>query len=361
MATLEQINSGEFRFYRYDPEDGTPPSDLLSVTTVRNLCGEGFQLVNWKIANVIDAVLGTMKRTVIGPRGGVSEKRQVWEYPSEFARMYTESKGEQTLIDKAKAWLRERADEPRNIAAMRGSITHEAIERNVAWDRIERPYVEAAFSGLSVKDRKRHKKAITDEDVNFIRNAVRHYWAMRRDMPMTIIAREIRVMNLTAGYAGTFDALVWVHGTFGEDGEFIPLSEENRAHIRTLKPHQITLAHIATLGGTLVLLDWKTSNSLQTDQVVQAHAYLAAEFAFIDGRKDQRITDLVTAALYGGLVHIRPNGWGLHVFPYKDEVVRAFLGSVAFARLLAKYPEPHPIFSHTFKGESEETDEEVTA
>ena len=69
----------------------------------------------------------------------------------------------------------------------------------------------------------------------------------------------------------------------------------------------------------------------------------------------------MTAALYGGLVHIRPNGWGLHCFPYKDEVVRAFLGSVAFARLLAKYPEPHAIFTHTFKGESEETDEEVTS
>ena len=88
--SLEQNNGGTFRFYRYDPEDGSEPVDLLSVTSVRTLCGESYNLVNWKLANLADAALGTMKRTVIGPRGGVSEKRQVWEYPSEFARKYAE-------------------------------------------------------------------------------------------------------------------------------------------------------------------------------------------------------------------------------------------------------------------------------
>lgn len=359
MATLEQINSSEFRFYRYDPEDGSPPSDLLSVTTVRHLCGEGFQLVAWKLANIADAALGTMKRTVIGPRGGVKEVRQVFEFPSEFAVKYAASEGKQDQIDLLRKWLRESAEEPRNVAAARGTMVHEAIEKNVAWDRIERPYVESAFASLSNKDRKRIKRAVSDEDVSFVRNSVRHYWDMRATMPMTIIAREIRVMNLTAGYAGTFDALVWLLGTFGPDGEFVPMDTDGVFEARKVRSSQVTLQTIKQFGGTLVLLDWKTSKSIQTDQVEQAHAYLAAEFAFIDGKRDTRITDLLNAAMYGGLAHIRPNGWGLHCFPYSDEMVRGFLGSVAFARVLAKYPEPEAIFTHTFRGESQESDEEV--
>ena len=125
MTFDQMLNGDGFRFYRYDPGDGSDPIDLLSVTSIRNLCGEGWQLVNWKMANLADAALGTMKRTKIGPRGGVKEVRQVFEFPSEFARMYAESNGEQEKIDGLRTWLRDRADEPRNIAAVRGTLTHE--------------------------------------------------------------------------------------------------------------------------------------------------------------------------------------------------------------------------------------------
>lgn len=351
---LEQINGGDFRFYRWEDE-GAEPVDLLSVTSIRNLCGESYQLVNWQLANLADAALGTMQRTIIGPRGGVSEKRQVFEYPSEFALRYDATEGKQDAIDALRKWLREQADQPRNIAAMRGTITHEAIEKNVKWDRIERPWVEAAFAGLSDKDRKRVKREVNDEDVNFIRNGLRHYWAMRAELPFIILAREVRVVNLTAGYAGTFDALVWLLGGF-EGGSFIPLPDNVRAAIKPA--HEYTVEEIGSIGGTIVMLDWKTSKGVHTDQVVQAHAYMVAEFAVVNGKRDERITGLLEAASYGGLAHIRPSGWGIHLFPWSEEVTAAFLGSVVFARLLAKYPKPDAIFAHSFAGESNETEED---
>jgi hypothetical protein len=357
--SLEQINGGEFRFYRYDAGDGSEPVDLLSVTSIRQLCGEGYQLVAWKLANLADAALGTMKRTVIGPRGGVKEVRQVAEFPSEFAQKYADSNGEQAKIDQLRKWLREQSDEPRNIAAVRGTIVHEAIEKNVAWDRIETPYIEAAFANLSGRDRAKVKREVSDEDVSFIRNAVRHYWAMRDEVPMRILAREVRVVNLTAGYGGTFDALVWLLGTFDGDGNFVPLPADKMAEATAMDPSKVTAEDIARIGGTIVLIDWKTSKGIHTDHVTQAHAYLAAEFAVVDGQRDERVTTLLTAAHAGGLVHIRPSGWGLYLFEWKDEAIRAFLGSVAFARYLAKYPKPDAIFAKVLTGASNETDEEV--
>jgi hypothetical protein len=357
--SLEQINGGEFRFYRYDAGDGSEPVDLLSVTSIRQLCGEGYQLVAWKMANLADAALGTMKRTVVGPRGGIKEVRQVWEYPSEFAQQYAASNGEQAKIDALRKWLREQADEPRNIAAMRGTIVHEAIEKNVAWDRIERPYVESAFANLSASDRKRAKRVVNEEDIAFIRNSVRHYWAMRGELPVRILAREVRVVNLAAGYAGTFDALVWLLGLYDGNGVFVPLAPDKMMEAMAMDTSRVTVADIGRIGGAILLLDWKTSKGIHTDHVTQAHAYLAAEFAVVDDQRDERVTALLNAAYAGGLVHIRPSGWGVYLFEWKDEAIRAFLGSVAFARYLAKYPKPDAIFGRVITGASNETDEEV--
>lgn len=348
------LNGDGFRFYRWEDPVTGEVTDVLSVTSIRRLCGESFNLVNWQMANLADAALGTMKRTVIGPRGGVTDVRQVWEYPSEFAKAYADTDGAQGKIDELRKWLRAQADAPRNIAAARGTLVHEAIEKGVAWDRIERSYVEAAFSGLSSRDRAKIKRDISDDDINFIRNGVRQYWAFRAAVPMLILAAEVQVWNLTAGYAGTFDALAWVLGTF-EDDAFTPLPEIDRQLAGAIQ--NPTAADVAAIGGTLVLLDWKTAAGVYTDNVVQAHAYLAAEFVGTGGVKDERLTALLASAMAGGLVHIRPNSWALHLFSYEDEVVRGFLGSVAFARLLAKHPTPTAIFTANIKGASEETDE----
>ncbi len=333
--------SGEgFRFYRWDPAEGGEPTDVLSVTSIRRLCGEPYVLVRWQIGNVIDTILGTQKQTTIGPRGGVTEKRQVFEFPSEFAKKYDATAGEQGAIDSVRKWLSDTADEPRNIAAIRGTITHEAIEKNVDWTRIEQAYVESAFAGLSNRDKSKVKDGVRFEDVNFVRNSLRQYWDMRANVPMFIIAREVQVFNLTAGYAGSADALAWLLPD-GYDG---PMP----------KAETFTLDMFRALGGELALLDWKTSKGVYTDQVVQAHAYMAAEFVGTNGIIDHRLTELLNATMLGGLVHIRPNSWAVHLFDFNQSVLRAFLGSVAFARFLATYPEPDTLFTANYSGSAPE-------
>ena len=131
------------------------------------------------------------------------------------------------------------------------------------------------------------------------------------------MAQGTRVVNRT----GSFDALVWM---VPDDWGSRPLP----------KGSEITLPWVKAEGGSvdqIVLLDWKTGKGVYTDQVVQAHAYLSAEFVGSDGIVNRRLTDLLLAARRGGLVHIRPNAWAVHLFEYEEEIVRAFFGSVAFA------------------------------
>ena len=284
-----------------------------------------------------------MKRTVIGPRGGVSEKRTLFEFPCEFATKYDATLGKQAAIDELRKWLRESADDPRNIAARRGTIIHAAIEKNVEWDRIERAYVESAFADLSPRDRARAKKGVQDEDVVFIRQAMHQYWAMRSAVPFVILAREPQVFNLTAGYAGSADAFVW----------FLPegYDPKKRPPVK-----ETTLADVKKIGGQLALLDWKTAKDLHTDNLVQATAYMSAEFVGLAGVVDQRLTELLEATMQGGLVHIRPDKWGVHLFNYEAEIVQAFLGSVAFARFLAKHPHPDDLYTQEFTGVAEEAE-----
>jgi hypothetical protein len=336
------IQGDGFRFYRWEPIDGSEPTDVLSVTSIRKLCGEPYNLVNWQLANLTDVALGTMKRTVIGPRGGVKEVRQVWEYPCEFAQRYDDTGGEQSQVDSLRKWLREQADAPRNIAAIRGTMVHRAIENNIAWDRIERPYVESVFAEMSQRDRAKMKSGISDEDVHFVRNGMRQYWDMRKHVPFIIIAREPQVFNLTAGYAGSADALGWLLPE-GLEGD-LP------------KAKDITLKLIKEIGGETCVLDWKTSTDVYTDHVTQTTAYMSGEFIGQDGIVDHRLTEILRDTKVGGLVHIRPNKWGVHLFDFEQDVLRAFLGACAFARFLAKYPSPKPIFTREFSGEAPETE-----
>ncbi len=330
------IRGDGFRFYRWD--DGVnEPVDVLSVTSIRKLCGEPFNLVNWQMANLLDVVMGTVKRTKVGPRGGISEVRVVDEFPGEFARRLAASEGAQAKLDELRKWVREQADEPRNIAALRGTIVHAAIEKNIKWDRIERPYVESEFADLSERDKKRAKQGVLDEDILFIQNCVRQYWDMRQTKPFVIIAREPQVWNLTAGYAGSADALIWMLPE-GHDGSGIP------------KAHEITLDVIKKVGGHVAIGDWKTSKDVYTDHVVQIHAYMAGEFVGSDGIKDERLTDILQSSTTGAAIHIRPNAWEVDEFDFREDVLYAFLGSCAFARFLAKYPQPTELFSRQTKG-----------
>lgn len=336
------LSGDGFRFYRWtDPVTGED-TDVISVTSIRKLCGEPYNLVNWQLANLADAALGTMKRTVVGPRGGISEKRQVWEYPCEFVQQYEATAGEQKAIDDLRAWLRAQADAPRNIAAIRGTLVHEAIEYNIPWRQVDSTYVEAQFANLSQRDRKKIK-GITSEDVDFVRNAVRQYWDMRREVPFVLIAREPQVFNLKMGYAGSADGLGWFLPD-GVDLESLP------------KPRNITLDTVEEIGGDLAVIDWKTSTDVHSEHVVQVHAYGAAEFVGADGVVDQRLTDLLQATTKGAIMHIRPNNWAVHTFDFSEAVMLAFAGSCVFARFLATYPKPTELFTATFNGSSAEED-----
>lgn len=351
--TNASIQGDGFRFYRWEPVDGGEPVDLLSVTSIRKLCGESHVLVNWQINNVIDTVLGTVKRPAMGKRGkplkGVNQY-VVEAFPSEFAQLYAASDGQQAKMDDVRKWLRDTADEPRNIAARRGTMVHSAIEKNVAWDRIERPWVEAAFADLSKRDRDRAPLGVTDADVRFVRAGAMQYWDMRGKVPFIIIAREPQVFNLTAGYGGSADGLIWFlpEGFTGADMRSLP------------KPHELTLPILQSIGGYTAVGDWKTSAGIYTDQVIQTHAYGGAEFVGENGVINHRLTDILQSTTRGVLFHVRPNMWGVHTFEFTEEVFTGFLGSVSFARLLAKYPKPYALFTSEQKGglpEEEFTDD----
>jgi len=338
---LNATLSGDgFRFYRWQEVGTEEEFDLLSVTSIRKLCGEGYGLVNWQLNNVIDTVFGTVKRPAIGKRGKPLKGKYVYrieEFPSEFAKRYMAADNQQGAMDMLRKWTRESADEPRNIAARRGTIVHAAIEKNIQSDRIERDWVEAEFMKLSARDKASANTGVTDNDVKFVHDAVRQYEDMRATVPFVIIAREPQVFNLTLGYGGSADTIIW----------FLPEGTDPRS----LPPMRlVTIEDVARIGGYLAVGDWKTSKSVFTDHVVQIHAYGAGEFVGADGVKNHRLTELLQATTKGVIVHIRPTGWGVHTFPFTEEVFTGFAGSVAFARLLAKYPRANVLFEENFSG-----------
>lgn len=341
------IGGDGFRFYRWEDALTGESHDLLSVTSIRKLVGESHVLVNWQLNNVIDTVMGTVKRPAIGKRGKPLKGKNQYvpeEYPSEFSRLYAASDGMQPKLDELRRWVRDQADEPKNIAGIRGTIVHKGIERNVAFDRVERPWVESVFQDLSAKDKARAKKGVQDEDVKFVRAGVRAYWDMREKVPFIIIAREPQVFNLTLGYGGSADVIIW----------FLP---EGFPAKDLPKAYQINLKLVESIGGHTAVGDWKTSKGVYTDQVVQVHAYGAGEFIGQDGVVDHRLTELLRSTSRGVLFHIRPGRWGVHKFEFQQRVFRAFEGSVGFARFLATYPEPGPLFTETITGDLPEEED----
>lgn len=340
------LNAQGFRWYQWEKDDGEIVK-LLSVTSIRKLTGENFNLVNWQIGNVLDTVMGTVKRPAIGKRGKPLKGK--WTYVpenpgemSDFVRMYIEADGVQGKLDALRSWTREQADKPRNIAAIRGTIVHTALERNVAADRVNRDWVEATFLDLSPKDRAKRPLGVLDEDVTFVERAVANYWDMRRNVPFIIIAREPQVFNLEAGYAGSADTIIW----------FLP--KGMTAADIPLRAHELTLPYIQSIGGFLAVGDWKTSNDIHTDNVIQVHAYGGAEFVGEDGLINHRLTAILRATLRGVVFHIRPDKWGAYVFDFNEPTFRAFYGSVAFARFQAEYPYPGPLFIESYTGSAEE-------
>lgn len=351
------IRGDGFRFYSWDPspqEDpavlaqysATEKTDVLSVTSIRALNGLSHQLVSWQINNIINAAMGTTKRIVIGPRGGRNETYvQDGAFPGTFATMLAATNGKQAGLDKTREWLRNTAEKPRDVAAIRGSIVHEAIEIGATIDRIDEAYVDSAVLRLSTRDQAKIKKhgGVVEEDVTFVADCVKQYWNLRVNVPFVILAREPQVWNLTAGYGGSADVLAW----FLPAGTSIATLAMWQKRANEGKVFQLD---IEANGGHVTLGDWKTSTGVWTDNIVQVHAYLAATFIGTDGRIDRRLTDILTASNEAAVIHIRPEAWTVHFLEFRTDVLRAFLGSVAYARFVATYPEPEPLFTHDIKG-----------
>lgn len=343
------------------------PTDVLSVTSIKSLAGEQFQLVNWKIANVVNIAMGVRKQVRIGPRGGVKEVYvKDGPFPGEFVTRMIESRGAQDKIDDQRRWLRSQADEPRDIAAVRGSVVHKMIEMNATLDKLDEAMIRKFFDKQWAEEKRKVKPEIIDEDIHFVENAMRQYWAMRERVPFVIVAQEPQVWNLETGYAGSFDVLMWFLGDFDEDGEFIPLpgydpaTEEGRAAIAVLqamaRKGTLDIGKIAEVGGVLTLGDWKTSKGVYTSHVIQTTAYLAADFVGQDGVIDFRLTAILNATLRGAVIHIRPDFANVDWFDFRPDSLRAFFGSVAYARFLAFNKTPVALFDRSIRTVAEGTD-----
>lgn len=328
-----------FRWYSWVDPVTQEEHRLLSVTSIRKLNGEPYGLVQWQLNNILDVTLGTVKRPAIGKRGKPLKGKYVYvpDGNSEFVERYIAADGNADKIADLRKWAREAADEPKNIAAIRGTITHKAIERGLRWEQVERPWVEATFSDLSQRDRAKRPLGVLDSDVTFVRNAVAQYWDMRVNRPFVIIAREPQVFNLTLGYAGSADTIIW----------FLP----DGVSVKDVPPaHLLTLTIIEDIGGYLAVGDWKTAKDVYTDNVVQIHAYGGGEFVGEDGLVNHRLTDILQATTRGVIFHIRPEHWGVHVFDFNEPTFLAFTGSVVFARFLAANPKPQSLFVAEYTG-----------
>lgn len=370
MPKNASINAGGFRIYHWDggdtdlhrQYDATEPTDLLSVTSIKSLAGENYRLVAWKIANVVSLAMGVRKAVRIGPRGGVKEVYVPdGEAPGEFVKRMLEVTTQEGR-DELRSWLRSTADEPRDIAAVRGSVVHKMIEMNLPMKVIDREVIERRMAAQWAEEKRRQRMAFTDDDFNFVYHGMANYWDMRETVPFVILAQEPQVFNLKAGYAGSADVFLWFLGHWGrnEDGKvvFTALPDVTADYWqKAANAGRVTAADIEKVGGQVAVGDWKTSKGVYTSHVIQTTAYMAGEFVAEDGQIDKRLSDILDLAMLGMVIHIRPDAWAVDLFEFRQDVLRAFLGSVAYARFLALHQEPHDLFVYTLEGKAEGVEE----
>lgn len=363
------VNGDGFRVYVWPGGDtdlnlrygATEAQDLLSVTSIRSLAGMPFQLVNWQVSNVVNLAMGSRKATVIGPRGGVSEKFVGdGAFPGEFVKRM-QAVTTQKERDELRRWLRSTADEPRDIAAVRGSVVHKLIEDRLPTNVIDQAVIYNRMAKQWADEKKRTTPiAITEQDYNFVWNALLQFEDFRTNVPFVIIAQEPQVYNLRAGYGGSADVLMWFLGEWtrrDDDVLFVPIEGVDHDGLqRRADQKRITIEDIKEIGGQITVGDWKTSKTVYTEHVVQTTAYMAAEFIAQDGIIDERLTAILAEALLGMVIQVRPDKWEVDLFEMRQDVMRAFFGSVAFARFLAFHKKPDRLLSYRIEGHAPDTE-----
>lgn len=355
-------NGDGFRFYSWPGGDNevlrkynaTEKTDVLSVTSIRSLAGEPYQLVRWKIGNVLNAAMGTKQITRIGPRGGVNKVMvKDGPFPGEFVTRMMESRGNEDKLDDVRRWTRSQADDPRDVAAVRGSVVHKMIELNTSLARISDEGIRERFTEQWQKERRKVKPEVTQEDVDFVSNAMRQYWDMRANVKFVILAQEVQIWNLEAGYAGTLDALIWFlpeDATEADETRYQGMADDGK----------VTVDVIAKVGGTVTLADWKTSPTVYTGHIVQSTAYLGGQFVGTDGVIDERLSEILIATKNGAVIKVRPNKWEVQFFEWREDIFLAFLGSCVFARFLAMYKTTDNLITRTTEGVAPGTDDSTT-
>jgi hypothetical protein len=338
-------------------------SDLLSVTSIRTLCGTAPALVNWQINNVVNLATGMRQITKIGPRGGVKKVYvKDGEHPGEFVVRMMESRGQQAALDSIRTWLKTTAEEPRDIAAVRGSVVHKMIEMGLPLRVLDDGVIRQHMAAQWAEERRKVKPEVLPDDVNFVQNGMANYWDMRANVPFVLVAREPQLFNLTLGYGGSADAIIWFLGHWvehsPEDGQYVFVPIPGAAEMmpklqKAADAGVITLADVEKIGGVLAVGDWKTSAGVYTSHVIQTIAYMAGEFVASDGLIDVRLSKLLEAAMLGLVIHIRPDRWGVDLFEMRPDVLRAFAGSCAYARFLALHGKPDDLFIHSLTGKAE--------
>jgi hypothetical protein len=284
------------------------------------------------------------------------------EWPGEFVRRMQATGGGEKEIKELRRWLRSTAEEPRDIAAVRGSVVHKLIEDGLPIElATDREVIEKAMSKQWRQEKRKDPIPFTDDDYNFISNGLIQYEQMRKDVPFVVLAAEPQVYNLAAGYGGSADVLIWFLGYWVRDAddvvEFHPLPGlDADALQKQASKGLITVEDIDRIGGQVAVGDWKTGKSVYTSHVVQITAYMAGEFIARNGIIDERLTALLDRANLGMVIQIRPDHFEVDLFEMRQDVMRAYFGSVAYARFLALHKTPLDLFVYSMRGQAPNTE-----
>ena len=356
MPENASLNAAGFRMYAW-PGGATPlhveygatkPMNVISVTAARSLIGTPWQLQQWQINNVVNLATGQRKaewrdysKSTRGRK--VKGYKKDGPFPGEFVTRMLDTEGDEEKLREVRDWLKITADEPRDIAAVRGSVVHKLIEIRAKLSDLSEEVIRWYIDQQWIEEKRKVFPAVTDEDVDFVGNAIANYWDMRATVPFVILAQEPQVWNLRVGYAGSADVILW----FLPDGEDVAYWQ-GRANERA-----VSVETIAEVGGWLGLGDWKTSPDVYTGHVVQGTAYLAGQFVGRGDQIDDRISRILKATMRGLIIKIRPDGWEIDTFRYRDDVSQAFFGEIALARFLLVHEHPGALFDQTLNGAAE--------
>lgn len=269
---------------RTDPETGLRFYEwngvlYPSVTTLRRLVGMPFRLHNWSLSQVINRAIEEHKVVDAMLTRPVRKRERVRD---------------KNVAKEVGTYLRLAATEQRDLAGDRGTAIHDAIR---------------AGAPLA---------SITDPEV---RQYVAQYLDFLERTKAQVVWQEKQIWNLTLGYAGSADAMLYL-----PESEYFPV------------------AHLA-------LVDYKSSGGVYLDHAVQIMAYAMGEFVGEGNVIDTEATAQLIAAERMGLLHLAPESWEYVDVRPTNQLFAGFAGQLAFARFLNDHQNSiEPLVAHRVTG-----------